>query len=315
MHAPPPFVSFRSVDDFLRSTGDAFPPEERDRIRHLAARGLPTATSHACIASLFGYSVSFVYTLAARRHRYYRNFRIRSGRKSRTIWSPKVALKVLQKWFATHLARAYEHHPAVYGFVPGRSPLQAAIQHCGADWVISLDIRDFFDNTPSEYLKRELVELGYSDFEAELLADLVTLYEALPQGAPSSPVCSNLAFRRLDERLAAIAEENRAIYTRYADDVTFSGAGRASVELIDQFDQILAETPWRRAVEKTHVVRRPTRLLVLGLVVNGDVPRLTKAYRRRLRAMQHRLDKGLASSAEKAVIDGHLAFSRSIETG
>ena len=108
MNSPPFLVSFSSIDLLL----EALPDEVRESygadFRNLAEKGLPPVVSIRCLATLFGYSPRFMGALYQRPHRYYRTFSIPKGNKFRIIHAPKVALKVIQKWFGFHLAGVVE---------------------------------------------------------------------------------------------------------------------------------------------------------------------------------------------------------------
>src|SRR6266403_5492200 len=121
MNSPPFLVSFSSAEQFL----EALPDEVRESygvdFQRLAERGLPPVVSIRCLATLFGYSPRFMGALYRRTHRYYRIFSIPKGKEQRLIQAPRVALKVIQKWFGFHLAKEIQLDDAVFGFVEGRS--------------------------------------------------------------------------------------------------------------------------------------------------------------------------------------------------
>ena len=225
MLAPPLLVSFISPENFLSALPEELLDEHRPKIIDLISQGLPPVVSSRCLAVLFGYSTKFVNAMAANSHNYYREFSIRTGRKRRQIQSPKVALKVIQKWFGHHLAQALPVEDYVFGFVKGRSTLDAASKHCGSDWVYSVDIENFFPSTHKSRVVSQLTQLGYSPKAANLLGNLCCYKDALAQGAPSSPVLSNLVMHPTDVKIKAIADKLGLTFTRYADDIVFSGTG------------------------------------------------------------------------------------------
>src|SRR5690606_37333399 len=137
------FLDERKACEGIRGTPLA---DQEAEFLWLSERGLPPATSVDMVAYLFGFSRRFVTALKRNPDRYYRKFRIPKGRGHREIRSPRVGLKVIQKWFGHHLARspALGLPSACHGFVPGRSLISAAREHRGAGWVYSTDIRDFF---------------------------------------------------------------------------------------------------------------------------------------------------------------------------
>jgi retron-type reverse transcriptase len=251
--------------------------------------------------------------MVARPHRYYRTFTIPKGKKKRRIEAPRVALKVIQKWFGHYLARAIPTPDEVVGFVPNRSIMHGASRHCGATWIFSTDIENFFQSTSAKLVVEALERLGYSKHGAELIKDLTTLNGNLAQGSPASPVLSNLAFQNVDAALIDLSCELGISYTRYADDIVFSGKEAISFDLEDKVRRIVEVGNWKLSKDKTEFIEAPRRLKVYGLLVNGDKPRLTKGYRRRIRAIRHLLatEKVPAERIEEA--EGHISYANSVE--
>ena len=251
--------------------------------------------------------------MARRPDRYYRQFEIRSGAKRRLIQSPKVALKIIQRWIGGNLANSLTYPDNVYGFVPGRSHIEAAAQHCGADWVYSADIKDFFQSTSFEAVQNALRHLGYQPRAAQLIATYGCFRGFLAQGAPSSPVLSNLVFFPYDHQLIEFAGSNDIRYTRYADDVVFSGRGHPPEDLRRFVRQTIEAGRWTLSEHKEKLYTKPHRLKVHGLLVDGTSPRLTKGYRHRIRALTHLLAKNSISPETLAKVVGHINYAKLVE--
>lgn len=311
---PPLLVSFNSVEALITSLPEATLASHETEIRRVVALGLPPAVSLRTVAALFGVSTEFVGAMSRAPSRYYRVFKIKKGKKTRTIQAPKIALKLLQAWFASHVARAAQLPACVYGFVPGRSGVkEAAQQHCRASWVYSLDIRDFFPSITDQQVCGALVRMGYADSTAAFLARLLTLNGHLPQGSPASPVLSNWVFVPTDEALLAIANELGVRYTRYADDLVFSGLDAPPPEIQSRVRGTVTGAGWTIADDKEHLASLPARLKVHGLLVHGPRPRLTKGYRNRIRAFRHLHKANKIADADRTRILGHLAYADFID--
>ena len=157
-----------------------------------------------------------------------------------------------------------------------------------------------FGSTPATRVRRYFRYVWDPD-AADVLARLTTHAGSLPQGAPTSPKLSNHLNERIDARLAGFAASRGAVYSRYADDITFSLAaddGRTVHDLIRFTDKVVTEAGYRlHRRRKLHVRRRHERQLVGGLVVN-DRPRLPRERRRWLRAVEHRARSGSATLTE-----------------
>ncbi|MBB3205106.1 retron-type reverse transcriptase [Rhodopirellula rubra] len=240
-------------------------------------------------------------------------FEIRKRKKKRRIQAPRVAIKIIQKWFGHYFSRGIELPPYVVGFVPGRSSLDAAKLHCKKDWIFSTDIADFFQTTADSDVVDSLMHYGYTFPAAELITDLSCLGGSLAQGSPSSPVLANIAMRNVDEAISKLVNNYGATYTRYADDIVISGLGKSPSDLGKEIGQIFRPTTWKLAEHKTRLVSARDRMKVHGLLVHGEQPRLTKGYRRRLRAIRHLLEADKIPESDLPSALGHLAYARSVE--
>jgi retron-type reverse transcriptase len=311
---PPPFlVSFSDGKAFHAALKPDLIETYWSDIERLIGLGLPPAASVRVLACLFGYSPEFVGALNRKPERYYRSFYIRKGSKQREIHAPKVGLKVIQKWLGWHLGRALKFDDAVYGFVAGRSAPMAAAVHLGANWVYSVDLVDFFPSTPMQKVADALHEIGYSNHAASLISSLCCYRAHLSQGSPASPVLSNLVFSRWDGVLKEIAAKTHSRYTRYADDIVFSGIGSPPNDLESQVRSVINDSGWKIAEGKERLSKLPQRLKVHGLLVHGAILRLTKGYRNRIRAISHLIERGRVEDADMPKFLGHLAYVRSVE--
>ncbi len=311
---PPPFlVSFGSVEHFLKAIPEDVRELYAQDFQALCEKRFPPVVSIRCLATLFGYSTKFTGALYKRSEKYYRTFTIPKGKKRRTINAPKVALKVIQKWFGFHLAEVVKCDSAVYGFVKGRSAVEAAALHCGADWVYSVDIENFFPSTPLPTVVQALTEIGYPKHGAEVVAKLCCYHGGLAQGSPASPVLSNLVFRQVDAELVAVAKKHALRFTRYADDVVFSGNDEFPDEIKLVVKNAIESRGWKVAPAKEHLATRPNRLKVHGLLVHGEKPRLTKGYRNKIRAFRHLLAKNAIDDEDIARVMGHISYATSVE--
>lgn len=313
MLAPPLLLSYDSLEDYLEALGPELRNTYEQEIRDLVARNMPPVVSARCLAVLFGYSHAFVNSIALQNYKYYRVFKIRKGKKKRVIQAPKVSLKVIQKWFGSHLSNALTFEDNVFGFIPEKSAALAAKQHTNARWVYSVDISDFFPSTPESVVSSSLMSVGYSEKASKLMAELCCYGDFMAQGSPASPVISNVAFSELDSQLKLIANEYDLRMTRYADDIVFSGVDEFPEEIKNQVKKLFETTSWSLSEEKEYFSELPKRLKVHGLLVHGDNPRLTKGYRNRIRAYKHLLANGLVKDKDLARIMGHVKYSESID--
>jgi retron-type reverse transcriptase len=218
----------------------------------------------------------------------------RSG-KTRRFDAPDPSLKELQRRILHRLLKRLRTHPAAVGFESGLSIVTNARSHIDQAVVIRMDLKDFFNSTTSERVYRYFRAIGWNHEAGLLLRGLCTHEGSLPQGAPTSPRLSNLVNVRLDARLSGLGLRFGAMYTRYADDLTFSLSvddAEAVHSLIGMTKAIVAEYGYRLHMRrKLHIRRRHDQQIVTGLVVNQSV-NLPRRTRRWLRAVEHRRRTG-----------------------
>ncbi|MCE4535803.1 reverse transcriptase family protein [Pelomonas sp. P7] len=302
------FFQYASLSELLKATERALSESERELMLQLSGKGLPPISSRAALAAMLGINEGLIWSFEARPGRHYRTFYIPKGKDVRRIDAPRVALKIVQKWIGFQLAKAYLPPEHVCGFVEGRSHIDAARIHCRATWVFGVDIQNFFPTTPIDVVARALLDIGYHELGAVLISRLCCFENALAQGAPSSPILSNMCFASYDQRLKAIADRYGARLTRYADDIVFSGQDDFPVALKEEVLGIFASGPWALSNQKIKLAVWPQRLKVHGLLVHGDQLRLTKGYRNRLRAYEHLLAAGKIRAESISVVRGHLGY-------
>jgi RNA-directed DNA polymerase len=287
---------------------------EISEIKRLAALQLPPITSHNALAAMIGINPGLVWSIDRKTEKYYRSFLLKKGTKTRIVYAPRIALKIIQKWLSFHFSKHYSPKSHVFGFINGRSHLNAAKIHCQARWVYSVDIENFFSTTPRSLIDRALLGLGYSTKSSELISRICCLRDHLVQGSPASPILSNLVFQEMDQRLEDIARKLDIRLTRYADDIVFSGLGRLPEALSKEIEYAFLNQVWRISEDKTEVSITPQRLKVHGLLVHGESVRLSKGYRNRIRAFKYLSARSRISKEDERRINGHLNFSRQVDS-
>lgn len=212
----------------------------------------------------------------------------------RLIEAPKPRLKAYQRRILGEILNHLPPHDAAYGFVTGRSCADAAAKHAGEHVVITVDLRDFFLSTPLRRVHAVFRCLGYPHAVARALTSLCStstprhisaehfdhegcqrhLSRHLPQGAPTSPALANLAALSLDRRLTGLASRFDARYTRYADDLTFSGDETLHVRaspFLKAVDTIVRDEGYALNAAKTRIMPRHTRQTITGIVINDHI--------------------------------------------
>lgn len=268
--------------------------------RSLLETGLPVLFSSEHLAYVVGVSWLELATMADEPAAHYTSFRIAKRRGgSRLIEAPSTVLKHVQRYVRRHITSTMEAPDCVHGFRSGRSIATNARPHVGTDLVVKYDLRDFFGSVSADRVLATFRRLGYAHEVAQMLTSLCTLRGSLPQGAPTSPDLANAAAVRMDHRLAALAAAREFTYTRYADDLTFSGSGIEAPASRRAIEHIIRDSGFRPNAAKTAHLSQATRQRVTGIVVNARLnwPRDTRRW---LRQEIHYLEKyGHAEHAER----------------
>jgi hypothetical protein len=228
----------------------------------------------------------------------------------REIMEPNPELKEKQRDILRWLmARQIGPSPYAHAYVLRRSIVTNARPLVGKRVVVRIDIKDFFPSIEEGHVRQALVNEGIPGSVAREIACTCTVEGRLPQGAPTSPLISNLVMKPLDYRLAGLArsrdDEFKMIsYTRYADDLTFSGNDPRLNLIIHPVREILAEAGFEINRGKTLVLRRSNRQTVTGVVVNS-ILNVDRKLRHRLRGMLHRFK---ALLIERKPVECDLAY-------
>lgn len=240
-------------------------------------------------------------------------------KRFRTICVPDPSLLRVQRWIAQEVVALGRPHSASTAYSKGSRIIEAAKPHCGCRWLIKLDVRNFFESITEISAFRAFRRFGYQPLVAFEMTRLCTrlggrtllrrrkrwtdsgreknypirIYRRhrmghLPQGAPTSPMLANLAMVDFDAKVSAIALEAGLTYTRYADDLAFSTSAvrfdrlQAS-QLIGKIYAVMGDYGLSPNSTKTRVLGPGTRKTVLGLLVDGAQPRLSREFKANLR--------------------------------
>jgi len=317
--------------------------DTQSNAKELQRRGLPVMHDSSDLAKELGITLSSLRWLTYHRRGatlvHYRRYHIaKKTGGARCISAPKPALAAAQRWVFLSILDVLEIGEPAHGFVHGCSIVSNALPHVGRAVVVNLDLKEFFPSITFRRVAGLFHKLGYSKHVATVLALLCTepprveteldgkVYHValgqrvLPQGACTSPAITNALCRRLDQRLAGLAKKRGFDFTRYADDLTFSGADAARVPaLLANVRRILKEEGFTVHPTKTRIMRRGRRQEVTGVVVNQR-PTIGREALRELRAILHNAAKhGLESqNREKrphfaAYLCGRVEFACMVE--
>lgn len=270
----------------------------------------------------------------------------RSGGR-RFIHSVSADLHNVQRFINQEILQKVTPHAASFAFHASGGIRQCAARHCRARWLFQFDLKDFFYDITEVDVYHVFCKLGYRSLLAFEMARLCTtthlprgvermmsrkastvsfhttpkppyaertaLVGVLPQGAPTSPMLSNLGAAKLDASLNAFSAANNMTYTRYADDITLSAfelpPGMSAGDLHRGAIACIRRSGFRENSSKTRIAGPGARKIVLGLLVDGDSPRLSRETYKRIDRHLHAAHKyGLAETASHERFDSAVGF-------
>jgi retron-type reverse transcriptase len=282
----------------------------------LQKNGLTLFADEAALAQAMGITIPELRFLCYHRDvatsTHYKRFGIRKKSGGiRIISAPMPRLKAAQYWVLHNVLNKLSHHDAAHGFVQQRSILTNAKQHLQKEVVVNIDLKDFFPSIHFKRVKGLFHKLGYSEKIATIFSLLCTEPETeeveldgktyyvakgprvLPQGAPTSPAITNLLCFKLDCRLRGVAKTMGFTFTRYADDITFSGDKEAAEKvqhLLWRLHRIVKDEGFTIHPKKIKVMRKGARQEVTGIVVNKQ-PGINRSTLHRFRSLLNKIAK------------------------
>ena len=272
------------------------------------------------VASILGISERslryFLYKI--RPENMYHTFKVpKKDGATREIAAPEKRLKMIQRKLADVLSAVYEPKVCAYGFITEKSNIGNAAQHVKKSLVFNIDLKDFFSQIHFGRVRGMLMNAPYNlpDEAATTIAQIACYNGYLPQGAPSSPVITNMICVPLDNALMRLAKSTKCVYTRYADDITFSthkSSFDKSIVYIEDGEVIIGEKlasalkkhSFEVNAKKVALRSYTCRQEVTGLTVN-EFPNLRRGYVKQLRAIIHSCEKfGIPAAAKTYVKKG-----------
>lgn len=247
--------------------------------KNLLNLGLPVIFDKQHFALLVGRELSEITKMMAMiETNYYHEAKIvkKSG-KMRTLNIPAVSLRLVQKWILDNILYKIRVSQYCNGFCKKKSICTNAQNHLNQDCIVNMDMSDFFPSISQKQIFRIFYYYGYTIEVSYMLARLCTYDGYLPQGAPTSPYLSNIACLKLDKRLTGLAKKYESTYSRYADDITFSG--KCGIQkIIPVAEKIIQDEGFSLNVNKTRIAYYYQRQEVTGINVNGKKMHVDKRY-------------------------------------
>lgn len=279
---------------------------------------LPVFYDIHSLSDRLGLSTRIIYILSQpdNAQDYYTQFKIpKSDGTSRTIDSPTYSLKLVQKWILKEILEKIEVSEESMAFKPGigNGTKKNAEQHKRSLYCLSVDVKDFFKSINSKQIFFLFKGVGYNNTISNILTNICTLEGALPQGGVCSPYLSNLVCRKLDKRLSGLCLKREIVYSRYADDLTFSTNDKVGLKKIYKIVvSIVEDEGFILNNKKTRFLSPSSHKVITGITINQNNLKANKAMKKKVRYMIHH--SVVASNYSKNdIIRGYIAYISSIE--
>jgi RNA-directed DNA polymerase len=229
---------------------------------------LPVIYNTSNLSSLVGYKKDYLKKAVRFTSSFYRDFEIlKNNGKKRKISEPLPSLKEIQIWILENILSEIPVSPYAKAYKRNVSLIENLKFHKNQPKVFTIDLENFFPSIKLDSIEKVFIDLGYSRLISNLLSKLCTRENCLPQGAPTSPYLSNIIFKKIDIEISTFCNANKIRYTRYADDLSFSGD--FDEELLFNFiSEKVNSIGLTINSSKTKLMKQNSRQTVTGIVVN-----------------------------------------------
>lgn len=274
----------------LQDKGEEYCIVQLEYAKKLFDQDLPVIYNQEHLCMLLGYEDEYVYSACNGSSKFYRQFTInKKNGKLRTISEPLPSLKEIQNWILKEILYKIKISPYAKAYIIGNSTKDNARFHKRQEKVLTMDLSDFFPSIRYGRVLHVFRKLGYRESVAVMLANLCCLEGSIPQGAPTSPALSNIIAKNLDNQIVRYIGKSKVRYTRYADDMTFSGNFNEG-DFIKSIERFANRQGFKVNEEKTRVRRRNQRQEVTGIVVNEKL-QLSRKLLHKLRSDVYYINK------------------------
>ena len=242
------------------------------------------------LSGLVGYKKEYLKKASLFPNYFYRYFEIpKKNSGQRLISEPLPSLKEIQIWILRNILYKAPVSAFAKAYKPSVTLLENLRFHKKQPKVFTLDLENFFPSLSVKAVENEFLKLGYSKIVSKLLSKLCTRNGTLPQGAPTSPYLSNLIFKEADTAIAGYCKDYKIRYTRYADDMSFSGDFNEN-ELLQKVTKTIEKLNLHINTKKTKLMTPNMRQTVTGVVVN-EKPQVVFHKRNELRQALYYIKK------------------------
>lgn len=254
-------------------------------------KGFPIVYNTSHLSALVGYNKKYLKRASASTSHFYKRHVIpKKNNKLRFLNEPLPSLKEIQYWVLQNILEKIQISRYAKAYTAGRNIKDHVKYHKGQSFVLTLDIQDFFTNIKIEQINNLFLDLGYSIYVASLLAKLCCFDNSLPQGAPTSPRLSNIIMQSFDDIISIYCRDNNLRYSRYADDLAFSGTAINIDELKILIKFHLGLIGLKLNEDKSMLMGKNQRQIISGIITNSKI-QVPREKRDELRQAMFFIDK------------------------
>lgn len=279
--------------------------------------GVPVINSFEHLCEQLSITEQLLYYLTYKKeYCYFQKVIPKKDKTERILNVPNLSLKVVQKWILKEILEKIFVSEQAMAFVPNKNGLREnAERHKKNIFLLEMDITNFFGTITEQQVYTLFCNIGYNSKVAGILANLCTYNNYLPQGAVTSPYIANLVCYHMDARINGYCSRKDIVYTRYADDLTFSSDNRMLLNKIEKFIKyIVTDEGFTINDKKTRYLSNDVKKTVTGITINDDSIHVDKKIKRDLRAQIYCSIK-LKDYQNNSQILGKIAYVNSIEKG
>ncbi len=282
-------------------------------INKLNHKDLPVIFELKHLSQILGIKYPVLSRMVEKPEKYYYKFKIPKRRGGeREICAPYPLMRYTQFWILNEILSKVTLHNNAFAYRKNTSIVHNANMHLNKSDLLKMDLKDFFNHIPRKRIIPIFQNLGYSNKVSFYLASLCCYEQTLPQGACTSPYISNIVAKRLDKNFSSCAAIYRVQYTRYADDLTFSGES-IPYDFIRIVEAIVSLEGFKINYKKTQLIRGKGKKIVTGISVSGNKLKLPRSKRRNLNQEIHYIKKyGLLNHLKKRKINDAIYLERLI---
>ncbi|MDD4215048.1 MAG: retron St85 family RNA-directed DNA polymerase [Bacteroidales bacterium] len=279
--------------------------------------GLPVIQTISDFSKITHISKYTIYQLSYNADKHYKTYPIKkkSG-KPRIINQPSRKLKALQSWILVNILNELKVSSSCKGFEKGSSTVDNVEPHKGANTILTIDLKDFFPSIKRNQVYTIFKIAGYNKTISTILTNICTYNGILPQGSPCSPKLANLVAWSLDLRIQGYVGKRGINFTRYADDLSFSGLSPGKiVKIIPMIKTIIEDEKFNINKKKTRVAGAARAKKITGLIISNDTYGIGKQKYLELRSKIYHLTMPSEQTNNNLLneVSGWLSYLNSVD--